>query len=282
MMNDEEEYRMGLADKIKRAVASNFFTEAEEVTTASQVSSPNIHRTSMPVAHGKSTHVPVAPPQAPVAEPIRIAEPTPVATTTTVGTSPVVSDLPPPMPAPAPPPAPVHKGMTALQVAEMIEALPESMPTRSKRLTVRAALDSQEKASGIKAEHLLAEATLSKIQITQKLQKRTEEYEATMTQLQKIIADYEAEQTEMEKQLEAYNRVLHFLSSEVGNDTNSRPNTATTTNGIPTPFASQPNFSTTSREEGKSNGDKNGDKEENSDLPPHLRDGEVRKLLGIK
>ena len=224
---------MGLADKLKRAVASNFLVESQESTTPSSAKSPRTTASSH--NNASATNAKAAWEKAGAAPP---------------------SLLKP-------------KGITALQVAEMIGALPESMPTRSKRLTVRAAIDSQSDGSGVKAEHLLAEATLNKIQVTQKLQQRETEYESLMSQLKKVMADYETEQVSLQEQLEAYSKVVHFLSSEVGTDNTNRT-------AASAPFAPQSNFSTTSREESKSNLGK-----DESELPPHLRDGEVRKLLGI-
>jgi hypothetical protein len=226
---------MGLADKLKRAVASNFFTEEE--TTAKP--------TTAPTPPQNRTHAPVVPSSAPIG-----GDDLPSITTTMT-----------------------QGGMTALQVAEMISALPESMPTRSKRLTVRAAIDSQVAKTGIKAEHLVAEATLNKIQIAQKLHQREAGYRAIIAQLKKIMAEYEDEQTNLQQQLDAYERVLHFLSVEVG--TEAQPQGRMSATGIPAPFSSQTNFATANGEEGE------GKATSEDDLPPHLRDGEVRKLLGI-
>jgi hypothetical protein len=212
---------MGLADKLKRAVASNFFTEEESVRQPTPTSTP--------------------PPA------------TPSLTIETFGEE-KVEQKPKPQETP-------KGGMTALQISEMIDALPESMPTRSKRLTVRAMIDAQASITGVKAEHLLAEAMLNKIQLTQRLQQREAGHRAIMAQLNKILAEYTEEQSNIQQQLDSYERVAHFLSAEVGNEGRA---------GVPPPMSTPTNFSTASSEEKSDN-----------ELPPHLRDGEVRKLLGI-
>jgi hypothetical protein len=249
---------MGLADRLKRAVASNFFTEEEAPPpTAPQHNTPPATSTHLPnTQHPQNT--------------------SPASVTDFV------------LPTPVQVQNPSSANLTALQVAEMINALPESMPTRSKRLTVRAAIDSQVEKTGIKAEHLVAEATLNKIQIAQKLQQREAGYKAIISQLKKIMAEYEDEQANLQQQLDAYERVLHFLSVEVGNasQTQGRMSAA----GIPAPFSSQSNFATANGEEGDDKETENTDENAESsarkavsdeNLPPHLRDGEVRKLLGI-
>jgi hypothetical protein len=244
MIKDGKNYHMGLADKLKRAVASNFFTEEEIPASATSKTAPHLTLSSSPQ---NTAPAPAA------------------AVTPTVQTAP-----------------PTQVGITALQLAEMISTLPESMPTRSKRLTVRAAIDSQAAKTGIKAEHLVAEATLNKIQIAQKLQQREAGYKAIISQLKKIMAEYEDEQANLQQQLDAYERVLHFLSVEVGTESQGRMSAT----GIPVPFASQTNFATAHKEEGeegqeKGTGSSTKKVVSDEDLPPHLRDGEVRKLLGI-
>jgi hypothetical protein len=115
--------------------------------------------------------------------------------------------------------------MTALQVAEMINTLPETMPLRAKRAVVRAAIESQGMASGATIDHILADATWGKVQEAQLIEKESSQATGEISLLesevlQKKMAlestkkNWEEVQREKQKILDSYDAVLQFLSYE--------------------------------------------------------------------
>jgi hypothetical protein len=174
--------------------------------------------------------------------------------------------------------------LTALQVAEMINALPETMPMRAKRAVIRATIEAQGTASGTTADHILADATWGKMQINQQLNKEQEE---TNTQIRALEAQIVAQESLLastrqrwgnliesrQQTLRQYDNVFQFLGSEIVAENPIRMNFAS---------AHNPELTLVLSTEDSLKDSSNSHLAENDLLPPHLRDDSVRKILGLK